>query len=638
MKGRKLWRLIAGLSVLLAVMWTGAWYGVLTTAESRHLGRELIRLHDLVEPEDAASAKTISARLNFLQASAFKGKLEGQEIAIRYQWPDRLVLQANVDGGDYAVGRAGEEVWAWVAEKQFAVIGVNDVPRFSEFPDSVQKVELADFSLPVKRWHLWLAPAMLEVSHEDGWIVSARDWARKAFELPAGEIRLATGVDGDGMRLEVKMGDEEVKIKIADLLIEDSLDEQSWKIPAPKNVKVERVALAHLKKFYDVILANLDNKIESLRVETIGQRRVVAKHGKGRLESIDGTQVLFLQGSPEEMGEQHGNLLRDEVRNLVDRIVYGVGVGSSIAKGRWFFGEIEEAQNRLEPFIPKPYLREMDSLATAAGLHPEESRLANFFPELFHCTGFALHGNATVDGRMYHGRVLDYLRGLGLEQNAVVMVMRPDDGNAWVNVGYAGFIGSVTAMNEKHLAIGEMGGRGEGDWDGKPMAQLMREVMEKADTIDEAVKIMRESPRTCVYYYVISDAKTKRAVGIKATPDLFETVWSGESHPQLTDPVEDTVLMSSGSRYKELVKRVKGQWGKFDEDSARELMSRPVCMTSNIQSVLFAPDTLDFWVANADSDHVASETRYTKYNLGELLGGDDPSSPAIKEFTGIIEN
>jgi len=60
--------------------------------------------------------------------------------------------------------------------------------------------------------------------------------------------------------------------------------------------------------------------------------------------------------------------------------------------------------------------------------------------------------------------------------------------------------------------------------------------------------------------------------------------------------------------------------GEFDEDSARELMSRPVCMTSNIQSVLFAPDSLDFWVANADSDHVASETRYTKYNLGDLLG------------------
>lgn len=42
-------------------------------------------------------------------------------------------------------------------------------------------------------------------------------------------------------------------------------------------------------------------------------------------------------------------------------------------------------------------------------------------------------------------------------------------------------------------------------------------------------------------------------------------------------------------------------------------------MNSNIHSVLFAPDTLDFWVANADSKNVASHTRYTHYNLKKLL-------------------
>ena len=346
---------------------------------------------------------------------------------------------------------------------------------------------------------------------------------------------------------------------------------------------------------------------------------MLATSGRGRLEEIDGTKVLFLRGTPEEMGQQHGELMRDEVRNLIDRILYGVGVGSTLDKGRWFFGEIEEAQRRVEPFVDEAYLREMDALAVAAGVHWQEARLANHFPELFHCSGFALHGAATMDGRMYHGRVLDYLRGLGLEQNAVVMVVEPEDGNAWVNVGYAGFIGSVTAMNEKQLAIGEMGGRGEGDWDGKPMAILMREVMEKADTIEEALEIMRRGPRTCEYYYVISDAKTMQAVGIKATPTIFETVWSGESHPQLPDPVEDTVLLSAGDRYEELVHRVKANWGNFTAESARALMTRPVCMTSNIQSVLFAPDTLDFWVANADSENVASHTRYTQYNLRELL-------------------
>ena len=63
-------------------------------------------------------------------------------------------------------------------------------------------------------------------------------------------------------------------------------------------------------------------------------------------------------------------------------------------------------------------------------------------------------------------------------------------------------------------------------------------------------------------------------------------------------------------------------------------MSRPVCMNSNIQSVLFAPDTLDFWVANADSENVASATRYTKYNLAELL--QDKVSPPLSFRRAIV--
>jgi isopenicillin-N N-acyltransferase like protein len=174
-------------------------------------------------------------------------------------------------------------------------------------------------------------------------------------------------------------------------------------------------------------------------------------------------------------------------------------------------------------------------------------------------------------------------------------------------------------MNEKGVALGEMGGRGEGKWDGKPMAQLVREVMEKAGTLEEALEIMRKGPRTCEYYYVISDGKTKRAAGVAATPDTFEVIRPGEAHPRLPHAFKDAVLMSADERYKTLVERVRAGYGKFDADSARGLMARPVAMKSNIHSVLFAPDTLDFWVANADGQNVASDTRYTHYNLRELL-------------------
>ena len=84
------------------------------------------------------------------------------------------------------------------------------------------------------------------------------------------------------------------------------------------------------------------------------------------------------------------------------------------------------------------------------------------------------------------------------------------------------------------------------------MPELVREVMAKANTLDEAVEIMRKGPRTCEYYYVISDANTTRAVGIAATPDKFQTIKPGESHPLLPHPVQDAVLMSAGDRYEEM--------------------------------------------------------------------------------------
>jgi len=148
---------------------------------------------------------------------------------------------------------------------------------------------------------------------------------------------------------------------------------------------------------------------------------------------------------------------------------------------------------------------------------------------------------------------------------------------------------------------------------------LVREVMEKADTLEEAIEIMRKGPRTCQYYYVISDAKTRQAVGIAASPETFEVVRPGESHPLLPHGIADTVLMSAGDRYEELVRRVQAGYGNFNAEKARALMQRPVCMTSTLHCALFAPDTLDFWVANADSEHPAAHTRFTHYNLAELL-------------------
>lgn len=57
-----------------------------------------------------------------------------------------------------------------------------------------------------------------------------------------------------------------------------------------------------------------------------------------------------------------------------------------------------------------------------------------------------------------------------LQDHAVLMIVEPEGQLPFVNVSYAGFIGSVTGMNLEQLSTGEMGGGGVGQWDGIPMS------------------------------------------------------------------------------------------------------------------------------------------------------------------------
>lgn len=628
-------------ALLLALFLTPALLRAEAPDSSVLLDGLIDRVFSLFEAPRGQRPMALVADLKLVGGEGLPKEAIGATASLCLEAPRRAKLTVTLRNATYTICQDDQVLW--ISAPGFAAVGSNDVPKFASDPKSLEPVTLADLAIPLSRREVSIYAMLLSTSAQavEGTkqavlTVKPKESLTQLLSLPPATLAVTLKPDDHlPTRLVLKSGVMQAEVEVTNARLSDKLDADTWKLKPGPHDKVERVALVHLTKFIQIALSNLRDKIQPLPPAT-GAKHLVASSGAGRLEIWDGTRVLWLKGTPAEMGKQHGELLRNEIRDVKDRIVYGVGVGSSFPKGRWFFGEIEAAHARLAPFISQRTYEEIDALADAAWIDRREMRLANFFPELFHCTGFAIAGAATKDGKLYHGRVLDYLRGVGLEQNAVVMVVRPDKGNAWVNLSYAGFVGSISAMNEKQISIGEMGGRGEGNWDGKPMAQLMREVMENASTLDEAVEIFRKGPRTCEYYYVIADGKTGKSVAIKGTPTIFETVGPGDPHPQLPRPVKDTVLLSADKRYNALVDRVEAGYGKFDADSARALMEPPVCMNSNIQSVLFAPQSLDFWVANADSQNVASKTRYTKYNLKELLEAK-PSAPPKKKEPTLLE-
>jgi hypothetical protein len=339
----------------------------------------------------------------------------------------------------------------------------------------------------------------------------------------------------------------------------------------------------------------------------------------GKLEWAEGLRVVTLHGTPEEIGKAHGELLAVEANRCVDSVLHVVGMVETIRGGTWFRKKLDDAAARLTPHIPKRHLRETEALAASLQLDPALVAVVNVFPELFHCSGFAVSGTATTDGTLYHGRVLDYMTEIGLQDAAAAFVVAPEGQIPFVTIGYAGFIGSVSGMNARGISLGEMGGRGEGQWDGVPMATLMRRAMEECTTLDEVMALWSDSPRTCEYYYVFADGKTRQSVGVAATPERIEFVKPGEGHELLGTGIPDSVVLSAGDRLLCLRERVKEQFGKIDEEAALHLMDRPVAMKSNLHNVLFVPEKLILHVAHASHTKPAAECPAVRLDLNTLL-------------------
>jgi hypothetical protein len=339
----------------------------------------------------------------------------------------------------------------------------------------------------------------------------------------------------------------------------------------------------------------------------------------GELRWIDGHRVALLHGTPEEIGTAHAALLKTEAIRCVDSVLYGFGFAQTISTGRWFREDLDRAYEKLKPYIPERHINETRALARGIEMDEHLIEVLNVFPELFHCSGFALFGSATEGGKLYHGRVLDYMTSIGLQDAATTFIVAPKGQIPFVNIGYAGFTGSVSGMNAERVSLGEMGGRGEGKWDGVPMATLMRRALEECDSLDKVKKLWSESPRTCEYFYVFADGEEKSAVAVSATPESCEFLEPGQSHSLLGEGIRDAVVLSAGSRLDELRKRVQEGHGRINAEQSMQLMCRPVAMNSNLHNVLFVPEDGVLYIANASHSQPAADRPYLRLDFLELV-------------------
>ncbi len=549
---------------------------------------------------DEKSADTANILISYDESNYFLADvtLKQKHFIIKSETDSTLVF---IGPSNLIVAAEGKDIGNFNAIKLLGNI-LKDYPQYNNIPQMsfVKKLGIAGWT--------FFNSSFSEGENE------GREYRIITFPINSSEIQLwLNNEKSESYNLISKSKKNNFNIKI-------SINKNLFKTDIPRNKETKIISVE--RKELNTAIQRGALRAGGLFLENNDPPKVDEKersYGKGVLKYKNGNRLFLAKGTHKEIGEAHGALLKTEVRKMIDATLYTICWVYTASRKSWFIDDLRGAYEREAPFIPERFQEEMIGLANTSGISIDEIRLTNVFPALFHCSGFAVFDSATVGGTLYHGRVLDYITELGLQYYSVVSVIKPNGYNAFVNVGFAGFIGSVTGMNEHQVSFGEMGGGGEGDWDGMPMALLMREGLEKANTLNEAVNIFKVTPRTCEYYYVIADGKIPDARGLATSPSRFEVIHPNEYHKQLTKPIKDAVLMSAGSRYEKLVERVKENYGKIDAEKAIRLMDRPVAMKSNLHNALFAPQSLELWVSNAGPQTPASSEPYTYYDFKKLL-------------------
>ena len=158
------------------------------------------------------------------------------------------------------------------------------------------------------------------------------------------------------------------------------------------------------------------------------------------VDTRDGLRVVYLSGTPYELGRQHAEALRDEVRASVSRVL---GYFRSYLKipfiktwaANWW---LDVPWNAARPFLAPDRLEELRGLAEGSGVPLQDLYRLQVLPDrTYSCSNFAAWGRATAGGRLIHMRNLDWNINAGIQDYAVVFVVRPEGKRAFVNVGWA---------------------------------------------------------------------------------------------------------------------------------------------------------------------------------------------------------
>ena len=158
-------------------------------------------------------------------------------------------------------------------------------------------------------------------------------------------IRVARRDDG-GDRLQVVIRDDHAqRLEFSIQGVRGSVIFHAWQIDTlaqdalyepPRRLPVTTVSAVDLTRMWAAVFNFAAETVYAASFPA-GQEYagIVARDpaGHGLLCESQGKRLLFVEGTPEQMGTAQGRLLREPIGRLTERVVYGVGAADSMAVG-----------------------------------------------------------------------------------------------------------------------------------------------------------------------------------------------------------------------------------------------------------------------------------------------------------------
>ena len=261
--------------------------------------------------------------------------------------------------------------------------------------------------------------------------------------------------------------------------------------------------------------------------------------GHNWFDRRDGMPVLYLTGTPFEMGYANAALTREMIRRQEDTILEML---DRVAPYRWtqfLLKFVVTYKNRnLQRHIPPAY--QMEVLGLTQGCpdpHPEVGpafhRILNYHAaqDISYmmmnsplvrggCTGFAAWGSQTQGGHLLVGRNFDWEPAPIFDQERITVICEPDEGIPFISLAWAGMAGCVSGMNLEGLAIFVNGAPSKLPGDAAtPTCIVARDVVQHARTIAEAVEIIQRHRVFVSAMFLVASRRDGRAVVIEKTPE-----------------------------------------------------------------------------------------------------------------------